>query len=135
MSEAPQDIAYVKLTSSQVVTPEVTPTTQGVWAEYEVVNIGTAPTDHDHDISWGVAYMGAQMFGDSHQFDPALEANGGSYKGAVHVGMEHLQFEGDWELVIQCDLGINKGISDSVHLPFKVSLHDHTASPDPGTSY
>jgi hypothetical protein len=120
MSEAPQDIAYLKFTSSEIVTPAVTPKTLGVWARYEVVNIGTAPTTDEHDMSWGVAYSGAEIFGDFHKLDPPLAANGGSYQGTIHVGPEHLQFEGDWELVIQCDLGIN----DSVHLPFTVSHSD-----------
>jgi hypothetical protein len=124
VSEAPQDIAYLKITSSEVVTPHVTPSTLGVWARYEVVNIGTAPTDHDQDVSWGAGFSGAEIAGGSHQFDPPLEANGGSYSGTIQIGPEHLQFEGDWELVIQCDLGINKGISDSVHLPFTVSHTD-----------
>jgi hypothetical protein len=123
MSEAPQDIAYLKFTASEIVTPHVTPSTLGVWATYEVVNIGTAPTDGDHDVTWGAGFMGAAMPGaeGSHKFDPPLEANGGSYRGTINIAPEHLQFEGDWELVIQCDLGINKGISDSVHLPFTVS--------------
>lgn len=124
MSEMPQDIPYLKITSSEMVTPAVTPATLGVWARYEVVNIGTAPTDHDHDVSWAVGFSGAQIFGDVHKFDSPVAANGGSYQGAIHVGPEHLQFEGEWELVIQCDLGINQGISDAVHLPFTVSHSD-----------
>jgi len=124
VAEMPQDIAYLKITSAELVTPAVTPSTLGVWARYEVVNIGTAPTDADHDVAWAVGYSGAAMFTGEHDFDPPVAANGGSYQGTIHVGPEHLQFEGDWELVIQCDLGINKGISDSVHLPFTVSHHD-----------
>jgi hypothetical protein len=124
MSEAPQDIAYLKITSSEILTPHVTPSTHGVWARYEVVNIGTAPTDHDHDIGWGVSYQGAQVTSDLHTFEPPLEANGGSYQGTINIGPEHLQFEGDWELFVQCNLGINQGISDSVNLPFTVSHTD-----------
>jgi hypothetical protein len=124
VAEMPENICYLKITSAEVVTPVVTPATLGLWARYEVVNIGTAPSDHDHDVSWGVAFSGTEIHGDNHQFDPPIEANGGSYQGNVHVRPEYLQFEGQWELVIQCDLGINRGISDSVHLPFMVSHHD-----------
>jgi hypothetical protein len=82
------------------------------------------PSDDDHDLSWGAAFSGAQIVDDTHKFSPPLEANGGSFSGAIHVPPDHLQFEGDWELVIQLDMGINKGISDSVHLPFTVSHTD-----------
>ncbi len=118
------DICYLKFTSSEILTPAVSPKTLGVWARYEAVNIGTAPTDDDHDASWGVAFSGTQVFGDTHKFDPPIAPNGGSYQGTIHVGPEHLQFAGDWELVIQFDLGINQGISDAVHLPFTVSHSD-----------
>jgi hypothetical protein len=116
-----RDIPLVKFTSSEMVTPAVTPETQGAWARYEVINMGTAPTDHDHNLSWGAAFSGTVLAEDTHDFAPPLEPNGGTCSGAIHVPPDKLAFEGDWELVIQLDLGVNQGISDVVHLPFTVS--------------
>lgn len=120
----PADIAYVKFVSNENLTAAVTPSTQGCWARYEVVNIGTAPTDDEHTIGYGVSLEGTVMYTETHRFSPPLEPNGGSYQGTIHIAPDHLRFEGNWELWIQCDLGINKGISDEVSMPFTVSHHD-----------
>lgn len=90
------------------------------------LNIGTAPTDEDHDLSWAALFNRVQMAGASQVFAPPLEPNGGSYRGTIQIDLEQLQFDGDWELVIECAFGINKGFSDAAYLPFTVS---HTDGP------
>jgi hypothetical protein len=122
MSEELEDICYVKFVSTEIVTPVANDATQGLWATYEVVNIGTAPTDHEHSVAVGPCFSNTSIGdGRDHRLDdPILEANGGSYKGTVHFPMDELPWEGDWELSFMVCVGVNKGISDSASLPFKV---------------
>jgi hypothetical protein len=120
MSE-PEDICYVKFLSTEVVTPVANDATQGVWAKYEVVNVGTAPTDHEHSVSVAVCFSNTVIHDRDHRLDsPTLEPNGGSYEGTVHFPLDELPWVGEWEMVFQVNQGINRGISDSAHVPFAV---------------
>jgi hypothetical protein len=120
MDEEAQDIPYLKIISAEVVTPVVTAETMGVWGTYEVVNIGTAPTTHEDSVTVFVCYQGAQIHYISHEFDPVVEANGGSREGNFHCNFDALPYPGDWELTVQINRGINKGTSDAVNIPFQV---------------
>jgi hypothetical protein len=120
MDETAQDIAYLKIVSAEVVTPVATAETLGVWGTYEVVNIGTAPTSHDDSVTVFVCYQGAQIHYVTHEFDPVVEANGGSRAGNFHCAFDALQYPGEWELTIQINRRINQGISDAITIPFTV---------------
>jgi hypothetical protein len=121
---AAEDIPFLKFLSAEVLTPTVSPRTLGVWARYDIVNMGTAPSTDEIDVSWGLGHSGAIFAEGRHKFDPPVAANGGSYNGTINMEGHHMQFAGDWVLEIQIDLGMNKGISDSVTLPFTVELTD-----------
>jgi hypothetical protein len=125
MDEEAQDMPYLKFLSAEVVTPVVTVETAGVWGTYEVVNIGTAPTTREDSVTAFVSYRGAQIHYVTHEFEPVVEANGGSRKGNFHCGFEALPYPGDWELSLQINRGINKGISDVVTIPFQVVQAAH----------
>lgn len=122
MTETVEDIALVKfLGTPEVVTPVANEATHGVWARYEIVNMGTAPTDGELSVSVHLCYSNAQVTYQSRNLDdPVLEANGGSYQGTVHFPLDQMPWPGDWEMGFQINLGINKGISDSVDVPFTV---------------
>jgi hypothetical protein len=123
MSEMPPDISYVKFVRDpEIMTPVVNEATQGVWARYEVVNIGTAPTTGADVVSLAVCFSGTVIHDQEHALDnPVLDANGGSYQGTVHFGLDDLRFPGEWEMVIQVNRpGSGQGISDVAHLPFTV---------------
>src|SRR4051794_10770500 len=117
MDEEAQDMPYLKFLSAEVVTPLVTVETAGVWGTYEVVNIGTAPTTGEDSVRAFVSYQGAQIHYVTHEFDPVVEANGGSRKGNFHCAFDGLPYPGDWALSVQINRGIDKGISDVVTIP------------------
>jgi hypothetical protein len=121
MSEEIEDIPYVKFLSTEVLTPVANEATLGVWGEYEIVNIGTAPTTGELSVTVFIGHSGATWKYQSRDLDdPVLDANGGSYKGTVHFPLDQLPWPGDWDMGFQVNLGINKGISDHVGVPFKV---------------
>ena len=122
MTETVEDIAFVKFYGvPEVVTPVANEATQGVWGRYEIVNMGTASTDAELSVSVHLCYRGAVVTYQSHNLDnPVVEANGGSYQGTVHFPLDQMPWTGDWEMGFQVNLGINKGISDSVDVPFQV---------------
>jgi hypothetical protein len=125
MSETPQDISFVKfLDTPQLVTPVVTEASQGLWATYDVVNVGTAPSTAEDSVSAAVTYQGAVVQQTEQRFDnPVLEANGGSHRGNIHVPFETFQYEGQWQLIVQVNRpGYNQGISDAETLGFTVEL-------------
>lgn len=121
MSEAVEDISYVKFLSTEVVTPVANEATHGVWGTYEIVNIGTAPTDGEHSVSVFIGYSGAQWRDSTRDLnDPVLDANGGSYRGTAHFPLEDLPWAGEWQMSFQVNRGVNQGITDVVHMPFTV---------------
>jgi hypothetical protein len=124
MSEAPQDIPLLKLSGAQLASPEVTPSTDGLWATYEVTNIGTAPTTHEDMVCASAIYSNTQVFNAEHHFDnPVIAPNGGSHRGTVHVHADHMKINGDWELWIAIpNKGIGQGYIDEITLPFKVNV-------------
>jgi hypothetical protein len=124
MSEVPQDIPYLKLSSTELITPVVTQSTDGLWATYEVVNIGTAPTTNEDLVFATAVYSNTQIFNAEHRFDnPVLPPNGGSHRGTVHVHGDHLKVNGDWELIIAISAkGIGQGFTDEARLPFQVDV-------------
>lgn len=125
MSEAPKDIPLLKFGSTELVTATVTHDTNGVWGQYEVVNMGTAPTDKDDMVIAAVIFQNNQLHTAEHHFDdPVIEPNGGSHKGSINIRPEHLAFDGDWELYIGIpNKGIGQGFRDEARYPFKVELH------------
>jgi hypothetical protein len=122
MSETIEDTCLVKfLCDPEVVTPVASDATQGAWGSYEIVNLGTAATTGEHSISVFISYSGAQWRDSTRKLDdPVLEANGGSYKGAAHFRMDELPWAGDWVMSFQVNRGVNEGITDVVHVPFRV---------------
>ena len=124
MTETVEDIAFVKFYGMpEVVTPVASEATHGVWGRYEIVNMGTAPTDGEMSVSVDLCYQNTQFTYQSHALDnPVLEANGGSYQGTVHFPLDQMPWPGEWEMGFQVNLGFNKGISDSIAVPFRVEL-------------
>lgn len=123
MSEAPQDIPFVKILKFEVVTPEVSSATGGLWLNYEVVNMGTAAATDEISVSAHVSIHGGQV---DYQDVPlaGLAADGGSTSGTYNFRMETFRFEGEWRAGLQVNLGVNKGINDSAEGTFTVHLED-----------
>jgi len=121
MSEVPHDISYVKILKVELLTPAASEHSQGLWGEYEVVNIGTAPTTDGDVVAAAVCFSGTVIHSKEHRLDnPVLEPNGGSFKGTFHFPWDQLPYGGDWELVLQVDRpGIGE-TSDAEHHPFTV---------------
>jgi len=125
MSEEPTDIPLMEFVSTELITATVTHDTNGLWATYEVVNMGTAPTDREDLVMAAVIYQGTQLHSAEHRFDdPVLAPNGGSHKGSIHIHPEHLPIDGDWELYIAIpNKGIGEGFRCDARYPFKVAIH------------
>jgi hypothetical protein len=124
VSEAPHDIPYMKFVSTEVITTTVTPTTDGLWATYEVVNIGTAPTTIDDIVIGAACFQGAQVHTAEHRFDnPVIAPNGGSHRGSLHFESHIVGVNGDWELYFGIPAKeYGGGFIDEARLPFKVEL-------------
>src|SRR5262245_36529320 len=121
MTETVEDIALVKFLSTTVLTPVANETTNGAWGEFEIVNLGTAPTNGELAVTVFISHLGAQVKYQTRDLDdPVVGANGGSARGTVHFPLDQLPWPGDWEMSFQISLGINKGISDDARYPFRV---------------
>lgn len=124
VSEVPHDIPYLKFSATEVVTTRVTEATNGLWATYEIVNIGTAPTTAEDMVIGAACFQGTQVHTAEHHFDnPVIAANGGSHKGTLHFEAHTVGINGDWELYFGIPAKeIGGGFIDDSRLPFKVDL-------------